>query len=542
MDSLKKILSSLQHLDLEGQIVRKQPVQSGLGGTCDVFTAWSNRHDRKVAVKCIRVFMRRDEAFAKKLAKEIRIWAKLEHECVLPLLGYLVEGEDMMPSMVSEWMERGSLNDFMKKFPRGGVDTWNMLNWIASGLEYIHSQGVVHADLKSHNILISDSFTPLLADFGLSTALSQTTVATATCTTNGTVRWMAIELLNCEQTTPTKRTDVWAFGMVAYELLSGNLPYYQCKSDLQVIPVIIKGGLPSKPDNEHDFGHFDTLWRMCLACWDNDPVERPTATELSYLLSTDPTSESDDMNVLGGVRSESPIDMSYGFPDDPEEPNTDVVVPLPYVNYVRDLALARQLSMPDAAPRLKARAVGSPMRSTYPQRKASMQSPENRLTIDNMRRTISSRQAVGQRSPVPQSPSSPTHSRATPSKKADGQILFQLSDADGVPLSPGRQRKWALYDASLTNSNLDLERSDKRGAKLSIPLRNISGKPEYDLKAQESCWNSVEGNANSLRVYPFALVGKVNSKLAQRFAAVKEEERNMWMGAFTEVADVQVLK
>lgn len=62
-----------------------------------------------------------------KLASEIRIWANLDHDFVLPLLGYFVEGENMMPALISEWMERGTLHDVMRTFPRGGIDTLIMV-------------------------------------------------------------------------------------------------------------------------------------------------------------------------------------------------------------------------------------------------------------------------------------------------------------------------------------------------------------------------------------------------------------------------------
>ncbi len=65
MDRLDKILSGLSHLNLEGQIVDKQACISKLGGSCDVFSAWSNKHGKKVAVKQIREFMSDNETFAK---------------------------------------------------------------------------------------------------------------------------------------------------------------------------------------------------------------------------------------------------------------------------------------------------------------------------------------------------------------------------------------------------------------------------------------------------------------------------------------------
>ncbi len=65
METLEKLLSELSHLNLEGQIFNKQAHASSFGGSCDVYTAWSRTHGTKVAVKQIRVFMRKDEFFAK---------------------------------------------------------------------------------------------------------------------------------------------------------------------------------------------------------------------------------------------------------------------------------------------------------------------------------------------------------------------------------------------------------------------------------------------------------------------------------------------
>ncbi|KLO13883.1 hypothetical protein SCHPADRAFT_903755, partial [Schizopora paradoxa] len=127
MDPLEKILSGLSNLNLDGKIVRKQPHASSLGGSCDVYSAWSNKHNKKVAVKQIRAYLRKDAALAKKLAAEIRIWAKLKHEFILQLLGFFVEGENIMPALISEWMENGTLHDIMRTFPRGGINTLLMV-------------------------------------------------------------------------------------------------------------------------------------------------------------------------------------------------------------------------------------------------------------------------------------------------------------------------------------------------------------------------------------------------------------------------------
>ncbi|KLO11690.1 kinase-like protein, partial [Schizopora paradoxa] len=153
------------------------------------------------------------------LAREIFIWARLDHDNVLPLLGFFTEGDNSMPAFVSEWMERGTLFDFMKTFPRLSLE---MCFMASHRLAYLHSMGVVHGDLKSPNILISRDAQPLLADFGLSLALSETMNGTSTTgfASKGTVRWMAKELLvpgdSSSISRPDEQTDIWALGMVIY--------------------------------------------------------------------------------------------------------------------------------------------------------------------------------------------------------------------------------------------------------------------------------------------------------------------------------------
>ena len=73
MEKLSKILESLSHLNLEGKIIQKQQYASELGSSCDVFTAWSLKHNKKVAVKQIRTYLTRDPLFAKVCYAPIRM-------------------------------------------------------------------------------------------------------------------------------------------------------------------------------------------------------------------------------------------------------------------------------------------------------------------------------------------------------------------------------------------------------------------------------------------------------------------------------------
>ncbi|KLO07459.1 kinase-like protein [Schizopora paradoxa] len=287
LTKVDEILSSLVHLDLEGAIVDKEETPVRFGGQCDVFRAKSIKHNKAVAVKRIRAHLDGNEAFARRLAKEIGIWATLEHENVLPLWGFIFEGSSAVPSLVSEWMDYGILPEYMEKFPRASVETCKMLVGVASGLSYLHSKGIIHADLKGQNIFVSAIESPLLADFGLSRMIVQSGTMTVSV---GTMRWMARELLTSESNC-NEKTDVWAFGMVVYELLSRGQPYADLTSNTSVWRAITSGKLPAIPKASGCGNHeiFERLWNFCRLCW-QDTSSRPSARgcreNIGYILQT----------------------------------------------------------------------------------------------------------------------------------------------------------------------------------------------------------------------------------------------------------------
>ncbi len=134
-EQLDAIFQPLQEINLEGQITLEEG-QRGFGESCDIFRGWSTKHNKKVAVKRIRFFMLKDSSFTKvrralssqsalqilivcyqRLARESRIWSELKHENILPFLGFFLEGENGIPNLVSEWMEKGTVIDYMRARP-----------------------------------------------------------------------------------------------------------------------------------------------------------------------------------------------------------------------------------------------------------------------------------------------------------------------------------------------------------------------------------------------------------------------------------------
>lgn len=148
-----------------------------------------------------------------------------------------------------------------------------------------HSKGL------QHNILITNE-TPgraCLADFGLTTLTpNRVPGGVSTVTTGGTFQYMAPELLNPEKfgerkSRPTKPADIYAFGMVIYEVLTGSDPFYD-QADLQLAHNVPDGLRPIKPSNAKDIGFGNGTWELVTNCWKANSTKRPpTERVLSHL-------------------------------------------------------------------------------------------------------------------------------------------------------------------------------------------------------------------------------------------------------------------
>jgi len=166
------------------------------------------------------------------------------------------------------------------------ADRIELICGVADGLQYLHSMGVVHGDMKGANILVATHAHPVLADFGLSVNEAQNTQGlTTTQAFAGTTRWMAPERLDPEQyglngrTSRTFASDVYSFGMTIYEIYANRAPFYEL-SDPQVVVAATTGKRPEHPgDDAEQRGLTPTLWTFVTRCWDHRPSARPNLTD-----------------------------------------------------------------------------------------------------------------------------------------------------------------------------------------------------------------------------------------------------------------------
>ncbi|KLO08492.1 hypothetical protein SCHPADRAFT_944406 [Schizopora paradoxa] len=284
-ERLKRLLAGLRSLDLSEDLYDENIHRSACGGYSDIHQAKSRRHDGMlVAVKRLR-FRITDENAWKPVYRELNVWSGLDHPNIHMLLGYAMRGE--YPALISRWMSKGSAQDYFKG--NSGIAARHMTKGIAAGLKFLHDQGIVHSDLKAENIFISDEGEPLLADFGISRILSSATITTSS-NVKGSPRWMAIELLALPSDdfdgkyNHTKETDIWAFGMVVYELLTKTVPFDYLKHNIHVVLAITSNRLPSQPTSLDD-KDGQLLWSLCERCWSKNPRDRPDIAWISTHLS-----------------------------------------------------------------------------------------------------------------------------------------------------------------------------------------------------------------------------------------------------------------
>ena len=133
------------------------------------------------------------------------------------------------------------------------------------------------------NILIADGpVRACLADFGLSTLAPSPLGETSTITTGGTYLYMSPELLDPgdfggESARPTQPADIYAFGMVIYEVLTGSNPFHGYNMGMfQLMGLVMKGGRPKEPSNAGEIGFGSGTWELVKECWRDQPTGRPT--------------------------------------------------------------------------------------------------------------------------------------------------------------------------------------------------------------------------------------------------------------------------
>ncbi|CAN8248481.1 unnamed protein product [Cochlearia groenlandica] len=214
--------------------------------------------------------------------KEARTLSSLHHPNVLSFYGIVRDGPDGSLATVVEFMVNGSLKQFLQKKDRT-IDRRKRLIIAmdtAFGMEYLHGKSIVHFDLKCENLLVNmrDPQRPIckIGDLGLSKVKQKTLVSGGV---RGTLPWMAPELLSGKSNMVSEKIDVYSFGIVMWELLTGEEPY----KDMHCASII--GGIVNNALRPKIPQWCDPEWKGLMeSCWAAEPTERPSFADISQKL------------------------------------------------------------------------------------------------------------------------------------------------------------------------------------------------------------------------------------------------------------------
>ncbi|KAF9647776.1 kinase-like protein [Thelephora ganbajun] len=234
-----------------------------------------------VAVKVLRASNQESPMKLKKrFCKEAIVWKHLSCPYILKLNGVFYHNG--VPAIVTPWMSHGNVTEYLKNNPE--ANRLRLLLGVIKGVKYLHSCNIAHGDIKAPNILISGDTSPraLLADFGF-TRITTISVRMSS-EEQGTVSFMAPELLFSDKfglakAVPSKEADIYALGMTAYQVLTGEWPFFP-KRELEVMIAVISDERPPKPENAEEIGLTEAMWDLLGKCWREDRTKRPNISEI----------------------------------------------------------------------------------------------------------------------------------------------------------------------------------------------------------------------------------------------------------------------
>jgi len=246
----------------------------GQGGFGQVYKA--RFRGTTVAVKTISATALVNQNAVREFQSEVAVLCTLRHPNVILFMGACTRPPHLF--IVTEFMSKGTLFDILHRY-RVHV-SWNLLKKMAMdvcrGMTYLHASKLLHRDLKSSNLMLDDHFTVKVGDFGLTRLIATQTQGpmTGQC---GTFQYMAPEVLANQPY--SEKADVYSFGIILWEMVTKQLPYYGIQPMQVAMAVLSKQMRPPLPPNCPA-----PLAQLIQSCWHQDPNKRPSFPEIMKMI------------------------------------------------------------------------------------------------------------------------------------------------------------------------------------------------------------------------------------------------------------------
>ncbi|MDR9365587.1 MAG: protein kinase [Balneolaceae bacterium] len=250
--------SSYLHYDIQRKL--------GQGGMGIVYLAKDTRLHRNVALKFLPPHIAKNEVERQRFEIEARAAAGLSHTNIAQV--YAIEEVDDELFIALEYVDGQELKDIIEEGTLSTDDKLEIVSQIASGMYAAHQKGVIHRDIKTRNIMVDTSGSVKIMDFGLA-RLEGTDPITKTGTTIGTTAYMSPEQLRGRGA--DVRSDIWSFGVVLYELFSGEMPFRGLHEPAVMYSITEDPPHPLDPEDESVPEYIKTIITRCLA---KNPDER----------------------------------------------------------------------------------------------------------------------------------------------------------------------------------------------------------------------------------------------------------------------------